>query len=73
MFWINSLMSLFIRGQKNFKFHAGFKICHFGNFPERAGMGPQKVIVAIAKSLFVLGVSEYLGRLESKIKDGILK
>ena len=64
--------------QKDFELRAWIKKCHFGNFSERAEMallcycGTQKRIIAFEKIIFVLGVEDYLERLEGKIRKSLI-
>jgi hypothetical protein len=62
-------------GQKNFKFHARIKKCHFANFSDRARMArallvkPSRIPQRISKILFALGADEFLAMLEGKISE----
>ena len=63
-------------GPKNFKFHAGVKKCHFGNYLEWAGMAVpcycshQESLTGIRICVpFILGSYESLERLKGKIGE----
>jgi hypothetical protein len=62
-------------GPPKIKFHAGAYKCHFGNFPERAGMavstGPQKGLIRFQK-IFSFGVHELLECLDTMAKTELL-
>ena len=77
IFWIKSLNGTFLAlqikafGPNNFRFHAGVKKCHFGNFSEWAGMAvPSRIPRRNSNILFDLGAGKSLERLESKTRKG---
>ena len=53
--------------QTNFKLHAGFKKCHFGNL-QTGPVSASRIPHLISKNLFALGPDEILSMLEGKIR-----
>ena len=61
-------------GQKNFKFHAGVKKCHFGNFSEWAGMAcPVSPALNNPSQELLMGAGQYLERVEGETKGPFFK